>query len=217
MRSILKTCYNNLLKFNSILNGDEHMRVTTLFAGKRILSTIASVFIITLLAAPNFSHIAQAATAKEIDVSVEVALDRFKNEVRGAKEFLANAKGVLVIPNVIRIGFVLGGEYGEGALIIGGETVDYYSTTGGSFGFQIGAQSKNIVIVFMEEKAMTQFHDSLGWRAGVDGSVAFIDYGAGTSVDTDNVKHPIVGFVFGLKGLMVNLSLEGTKFTKLAK
>ena len=193
------------------------MQVTTLFASRRILNIIATVFIIALLVAPSFSHVAQAATAREIDVSVEVALDRFKNEVRGAQEFLANAKGVLVLPNVIRVGFGLGGEYGEGALVIGGKTVDYYSTAAGSFGFQIGAQSKNIVIIFMEEAALTNFRNSLGWRAGVDGSIALIDYGAGGSVDTDNMKHPIVGFVFGLKGLMVNLSLEGSKFTKLAK
>ena len=193
------------------------MQVTTLFASRRILNIIATVFIIGLLVAPSFSHVAQAATAREIDVSVEVALDRFKNEVRGAQEFLANAKGVLVLPNVIRVGFGLGGEYGEGALVIGGRTVDYYSTAAGSFGFQIGAQSKNIVIIFMEEAALTNFRNSLGWRAGVDGSIALIDYGAGGSVDTDNMKHPIVGFVFGLKGLMVNLSLEGSKFTKLAK
>jgi lipid-binding SYLF domain-containing protein len=87
----------------------------------------------------------------------------------------------------------------------------------GSFGFQFGAQSKNLVIVFMDENALTSFRDSLGWRAGVDGSVAFIDAGAGGSVDTNNVQHPIVGFVFGLKGLMANLSLEGSKFTKLPK
>jgi lipid-binding SYLF domain-containing protein len=193
------------------------MQITTLFTNKRILSLFATVFIIALLIAPTFSHVAQAATAKEIDVSVEVALDRFKNDVKGASEFLANAKGVLVIPNVIRVGFGLGGEYGEGALIVGGKTVDYYSTAAGSFGFQIGAQSKNIIIIFMDETALTKFHDGLGWRAGVDGSVALIDQGAGSSVDTNNLQHPIVGFVFGLKGLMVNLSLEGSKFTKLIK
>jgi lipid-binding SYLF domain-containing protein len=193
------------------------MQITTLFTSKRILSSFVTVFIIALLIAPTFSHVAQAATAKEIDVSVEVALDRFKNDVKGASEFLANAKGVLVIPNVIRVGFGLGGEYGEGALIVGGKTVDYYNTVAASFGFQIGAQSKNIIIIFMEETALTKFRDSLGWRAGVDGSVALIDQGAGSSVDTDNLQHPIVGFVFGLKGLMVNLSLEGSKFTKLIK
>ena len=187
------------------------------YTGKRIISTVAAVIVFVLVIAPYFSQGVQARSAKEIDVSVDVALDRFKNEVPGAKEFLNNAKGVLVIPNVIRIGFGFGGEYGEGALLIGGKNVDYYSVAAGSFGFQFGAQSKNIVIIFMDEGALTSFRDSLGWRAGVDGSVAIVDYGAGGSVDTENIQAPIVGFVFGLKGLMVNLSLEGSKFTKLSR
>jgi len=193
------------------------MHIKTLFIRKPILSVFASLFIIALLVAPNFASIAQAVTAKEIDVSVNVALDRFKNEVPGANEFLANAKGVLVVPNVIRIGFGLGGEYGEGALLIDGKTVDYYSLAAGSFGLQVGAQSKHVVIIFMDEDALTKFRDSLGWRAGIDGSVALVDQGAGASVDTGNLQHPIVGFVFAVKGLMLNLSLEGSKFTKLIK
>lgn len=184
---------------------------------KRITSTTAAVILFVLVISPYFAPGAQARNAKEIDVSVDVAMDRFKNEVPGAQEFLQNAKGILVIPNVIRVGFGLGGEYGEGALLVGGKTVDYYSLGAGSFGFQIGAQSKNVVIIFMDENALTSFRDSLGWRAGVDGSVALIDAGAGASVDTNNIQHPIVGFVFGVKGLMVNLSLEGSKFTKLTK
>ena len=193
------------------------MQVSTLFSSKRILSLITPVFIFVLLIAPNFSHVAQAATAKEIDVSVDVVLDRFKNDVKGADGYLASAKGVLVLPNVVRVGFFFGGEYGEGALIVDGKTVDYYSTAAGSFGFQFGAQSKDIVIIFMEENALTKFRDSIGWSAGVDGSIVIVDEGAGGSLDTENVKDPIVGFVFGLKGLMLNLSLEGSKFTKLAK
>ena len=193
------------------------MQVSTLFSTKRILSIITPVFLIVLLIAPNFSHVAQAATAKEIDVSVDVVLDRFKNDVKGAEGYLASAKGVLVLPNVVRVGFFFGGEYGEGALIVDGKTVDYYSTAAGSFGFQFGAQSKDIVIIFMEENALTKFRDSLGWSAGVDGSIVIVDEGAGGSLDTENAKDPIVGFVFGLKGLMLNLSLEGSKFTKLAK
>ena len=193
------------------------MQVNSLLSGKRFLHTVAAILIITLLVIPCLPRVAGAVTANEIDVSVSVALERFKNEVRGAREFLANAKGVLVLPNVVRVGFVLGGEYGEGALLVGGETVDYYSITAGSLGFQFGVQSKNIVIVFMEESSLAQFRNSLGWKAGVDGSVVLVDYGAGTSVDSDNVRDPIVGFIFGLKGLMVNLSLEGAKFTKLAK
>ncbi len=189
---------------------------TNLYTGKRIFSTLAAL-IFVLLMAPCFSPGVQARSAREIDVSVDVALDRFKNEIPGANEFLENAKGVLIIPNAVRIGFGFGGEYGEGALLVDGKTVDYYSLASGSFGFQIGAQSKNVVIIFMDENALIKFRDSLGWRAGVDGSVALIDLGAGGTVDTKNIQHPIVGFVFGLKGLMVNLSLEGSKFTKLSR
>ena len=194
------------------------MRFNRLHIHTKILPVlVVSVLFITILISPFINRHAQAATAKEIDVSVEVALDRFKNDVAGAEEFLNNAKGVLVIPNVIRIGFVLGGEYGEGALLIDGKTVDYYNTAAGSFGFQFGAQSKNLIIIFMDENALTKFRDSLGWEAGVDGSIAVIDLGAGGSVDSTNIRHPIVGFVFGLKGLMVNISLEGSKFTKLIR
>jgi len=190
---------------------------TNLYTGDRIFPTLAAVIIFVLLMAPCLSPEVQARSAREIDVSVDVVLDRFKNEVPGAKEFLENAKGVLIIPNAIRIGFVFGGEYGEGSLLIDGKTVDYYSLASGSFGFQIGAQSKNLVIIFMDENALTSFRDSLGWRAGVDGSIAVIDLGAGGSVDTKNMQAPIVGFVFGLKGLMANLSLEGSKFTKISR
>lgn len=190
------------------------MRIN-LYTSKRVTSTVTAVIVFVLALSPYFSQEVQARSAKEIDVSVEVALDRFKNEVPGATDFLKNAKGVLVIPNIIRIGFGFGGEYGEGSMLIDGKTVDYYSIASGSFGFQIGAQSKNLVLVFMDEGALTSFRDSLGWRAGVDGSVALIDLGAGGSVDTKNIQFPIVGFVFGVKGLMVNLSLEGSKFTKI--
>jgi len=183
---------------------------------KKNILLLAGVLLLGLSLVVGSSR-AFAKSAKEIDVSVEVALDRFKHEVGGAEEYLANAKGVLVIPNVYRVGFFLGAEYGEGALLIDGKTVDYYSLAAGSFGLQFGGQSKNVVVIFMEDNALTKFRDSLGWKGGVDGSVVLVDQGAGTSMDSNNVQHPIVGFVFGLKGLMVNLSLEGSKFTKLIK
>ncbi|HVO67212.1 MAG TPA: YSC84-related protein [Syntrophales bacterium] len=158
-----------------------------------------------------------ALTAKEIDVSVDVALDLFVKEVKGAKEFLSAAKGVLVIPNVMQAGLIVGGEYGEGALRIGGKTVDYYNIAAGSFGYQIGAQQKDIILVFMNEAALTKFRTSEGWQAGVDGTVAAIDKGVEGSIDTTKIKDPIVGFVFGQKGLMAGATIEGSKFTKLKK
>ena len=163
---------------------------------------------------PRVSH---AASAQDLDVSINVVLDRFRTEIPGGAEYLQNAKGVLVIPNVYKAGFFVGGEYGEGSLLVGGKTVDYYNLVAGSFGLVFGAQKKSIVVVFMDQDALNQFRDSLGWRAGVDGSIVFVDYGAGASANTDNVRHPVVGFVFGLKGLMANVSLEGAKFTKINK
>ena len=109
-----------------------------------------------------------AATAREIDVSVDVALERFQKEVKGAKAFLKNAQGVLVFPGVFKAGFVFGGEYGEGALRIGGKTVDYYNTVAGSFGLQLGAQKKTVILVFMQKKALKAFRNSEGWKAGVE-------------------------------------------------
>jgi lipid-binding SYLF domain-containing protein len=163
------------------------------------------------------SSAALAKSAQEIDISVDVALDEFAQQVRGGKEFLASAKGALVFPGVLKAGFGIGGEYGEGALRIGGKTVDYYSTAAASFGFQLGAQSKRIVIVFMQADALKKFRASQGWEAGVDGSVALITLGVGGSIDTTNIKEPIIGFVFSNKGLMYNLTLEGSKYTKLVR
>jgi lipid-binding SYLF domain-containing protein len=158
-----------------------------------------------------------AASAREIDVSVDVALERFAKEVDGAKAFLESSKGVLVFPHVIKAGVGFGGEYGEGALRIGGKTVDYYNTAAASFGFQFGAQAKTITLVFLDEEALKKFRESEGWKAGVDGSVAVVTIGAGGTIDTTKMKDPIVGFVFDQKGLMYNLTLEGSKFTKLDK
>jgi lipid-binding SYLF domain-containing protein len=158
-----------------------------------------------------------AATAKEIDASVDVALERFESEVKGGKEFLKAAKGVLVLPRVIKAGFVVGGEYGEGALKINGKTVAYYSIAAGSFGLQIGVQEKNIILVFMQDEALTKFCNSSGWQIGIDGSVAIINVGVEGSIDSTQFKEPIIGFVFGQRGLMADVSLEGAKITKIKK
>jgi lipid-binding SYLF domain-containing protein len=169
---------------------------------KRFCTAALSAACLTFILGVFFTSSAHAATAKEIDASVDVATERFHTEVKGGKEFLKAAKGVLVFPSVYKAGFVIGGEYGEGALRIGGKTVDYYSTIAGSWG---------------QDEALKKFRAASGWKAGVDGSVALIKVGAGGSIDTTNIKDPIVGFVLDQKGLMANLTLEGSKYTKLKK
>jgi len=178
-------------------------------------SKVIAVAAMALLAAAFGARPARAATAKEIDAKVDAALDRFFGEVKGAKELFQKAQGVCVFAGVIKAGLGIGGEYGEGALRIDGKTADYYSIASGSFGLQFGAQKKDVIIVFMTGGSLTKFRESSGWKAGVDGSVALIDIGAGKSIDTTTIKEPIVGFVVGQKGLMYNLTLEGSKISKL--
>ncbi|GJL77651.1 MAG: lipoprotein [Nitrospinaceae bacterium] len=174
-------------------------------------------FLLIALFSLIFTSSAAAASAKSIDLDVNEALANFNRQVNGSKEFLKKAKGVLVFPSVIKAGFGIGGEYGEGALRINGKTREYYNTVAGSFGFQIGVQAKTIILAFMEKSALAKFRNSDGWKVGVDGSVALITLGMGDSLDTINAKDPIVAFVFGQKGLMYNLTLEGSKITKLNK
>lgn len=161
---------------------------------------------------------AGADTAREIDVSVEVALEKFTKEVRGANELLQASKGVLVFPRVYKAGFLwLGGEYGEGGLRIDGKTADYYSIVAGSLGPQLGAQVKTVVLVFLQQEALDHFRRSEGWKAGVDGSIAVADEGVGQAVDSTMFRQPIIGFIIDQKGLMGNLTLEGAKFTRMPK
>jgi lipid-binding SYLF domain-containing protein len=184
---------------------------------RKTIAKISLAIFLSLIIGILTIQISYAFMAKEIDVSVDVALDRFVKEVKGAKEFLDAAKGVLIIPNVMQAGLIVGAEYGEGALRIGGKTVNYYNIAAGSFGYQIGAQKKDIILVFMDEAALTKFRAGEGWQAGVDGTVAVGSIGAEGSIDTTKIKEPIVGFVFGQKGLMAGATIEGSKFTKLKK
>ncbi len=172
---------------------------------------------LSLVVAMLFATSVLAASADKLNRESTKALAVFQEEVSGADVFLNQAAGYLVFPRVIKVGIGVGAETGEGVLRVGGSTVAYYRTTGGSFGFQLGAQAKSIVIAFMTRESLDKFRNSSGWKVGVDGSVALIDVGAGKTIDTDNVRDPVVGFIFGSKGLMYNLTLEGSKFSKLDK
>ena len=165
----------------------------------------------------TFATYAEAKTAGEINASVNAALNRFYKQVGGAKEFMSQAKAVLVMPNVTKAGFFAGGQYGEGALRIGGKTAGYYNLVAGSFGFTFGAQRMDIIIAFMTDEALQGFRKVDGWEIGIDGNVALITIGAGTRLDTTTARDPIVGFVFDAKGLMADLSLKGAKFTRIKK
>lgn len=155
-------------------------------------------------------------TAKEIDDGVKPSLAKLRN-IDGGNAIIKKAAGLLVFPAVFKAGIGIGGEYGEGALLIRRKTVDYYSTAAASIGFQFGAQKKTIVIAFMDKDALKDFRNSDGWKIGVDASVTVVAVGADGSIDTAKTNKPIVAFVFNQKGLMYNLTLEGAKITKLKR
>jgi lipid-binding SYLF domain-containing protein len=184
----------------------------TRFAGIRTSGLCLLALALSALAAP-----VHAKSAAEIEAAVNASLQQFKESVGSAEELMAKSEGVLVFPSVIKAGIGIGGEYGEGALRIGGKTADYYSTAAASIGLQLGAQAKTVIILFLQQEALDNFRNSKGWEAGVDGSVALVKVGAGGSIDTTNIKDPIIGFVIGQKGLMFNVTLEGSKFTKIVR
>ncbi len=163
------------------------------------------------------STMAAAASREELDAHVHEAIQDFYRTSAAGKELAGKAAGMLVFPSIIKAGFGVGGEFGEGALRIGQGTVGYYNIASASVGFQIGVQEKSVVILFMTGDALAKFRASKGWKAGVDGSVAIATLGAGEALDTETLKKPIIGFVFSNKGLMYNLTLEGSKITRIEK
>ncbi len=158
-----------------------------------------------------------AASKVEIDANVSEAIEDFYEHTSAGKKLSKKAAGMLVFPKVYKAGFGIGGEYGEGVLIINGKTVDYYNTVAASIGFQLGAQVKSQIVLFMNKKVLKTFRGSEGWEAGVDGSVAIATLGVGGEIETKTLKEPIIGFIFSNKGLMYNLTLEGSKITKIKK
>ena len=158
---------------------------------------------------------AYAAPRSQIDADVNAALYRFDREIGGARELVARAAGVLVFPSVVKAGLGIGGEYGEGALRRHGRTDAYYNIVSGSIGFQLGVQVRTVIIIFMTEEALESFRRKRGWKVGVDGSVTLVAVGVGGSIDTNQIKNPVIGFILDQKGLMYNLTLEGSKISRI--
>lgn len=178
---------------------------------KILIMFVLGVFVICTAAQQSI-----AVSKESIDTGVERSIEMLKSKP-GGEAVLNKAQGVLVFPAVFRAGIGIGGEYGEGALLINNKTVDYYNTASASIGFQLGAQKKTEILLFMDKKALENFQSSSGWEIGADAAVTLIAIGADGTIDTTQTNKPIVAFVFDQKGLMYNLSLEGAKISKITK
>ncbi len=159
---------------------------------KRMIKSFVALLTVALLLP---SSVAFAESAQVIDARADSAIKTFEEDVNGAEVFLNQSAGFLVFPRVIKVGLGFGAETGEGALRVRGKNVEYYRTTSGSFGLQLGAQAKSIIIAFMTLDSLDKFRNSSGWKVGVDGSVALIDLGGGKAIDTGNINE--VGEIVG--------------------
>jgi lipid-binding SYLF domain-containing protein len=156
-----------------------------------------------------------AETAAEIDAGVTTARNACATTVPGCNEVAEKAQGMLVFPSVTKGALVVGGSYGEGALIVDQKTEGYYSTAAASIGLQLGGQTYSQIIMFMTTEVLDGFRNSSGWEAGVNAKVAMIDKGKAADVSSIIANNPVIAFVYGQKGLMGDLSVEGAKITKL--
>ncbi|EEA04679.1 putative lipoprotein [Burkholderia sp. H160] len=156
-----------------------------------------------------------AAKRQEIDAAVDGALSKLFSTVQGSHELVSKAQGVLVFPSVKKAAFIVGAEYGEGALRVGGKTVGYYSTAAASFGLQAGAQSTAVIFLFMTADSLAKFRNSAGWAVGGDVSVSLVKVGANGAIDTTSATAEVIAMVLTNTGLMADLSLAGTKVTRM--
>jgi lipid-binding SYLF domain-containing protein len=177
---------------------------------KTPLLLLSAVFVMMCLARPVL-----AVSAAEIDMDVNNALKKLYASSPAAQKIAPKAKGILVFPSVIKAGLVVGGQYGDGALLVDGKTVGYYNTTAASYGLQAGAQSFGYAMFMMTDESMKYLEKSAGWEIGVGPSIVVVDKGLAKSLTTSSAKEDIYVFFFAQKGLMAGLGIQGSKITKI--
>ena len=182
---------------------------------KLMLHSFIKLFAVCALLAGYPATAIHAATAPEINAEVATALAGFRKEIKGADDYLKEAKAVLVIPNVKKVGFVVAAQWGTGALQVGGRTIAYYKMDAGSAGFQAGYQSADYVFIFFTQDAINKFRQGDGWTVGAEAGLTFVEASTGASADTLKGQGDVAGFAFGKEGLMGGWSAKGTKFTRI--
>lgn len=158
---------------------------------------------------------APASSRAAMETAVNETLSRLYSTVPGSREMVSKAAGVLVFPAVVGGSFVVGADHGKGALRVGGSTVNYYSTTSASIGFQAGGQSRSVIYVFNTQDALQKFRNSNGWTADADATVAIGTVGANGHVDTKTVQQPVASFVLTNVGLEAGVAVGGSKITPI--
>jgi len=183
------------------------------FWSKSAFAALAAVIVLLSQAPP----LALAASGSELTREARYALDKLYGARPVAKDLSALAKGILVFPNVIKAGLMVGGQFGEGVLFKGGEVADYYNTVGASYGLQAGAQSYGYALFFMSEDALAYLDSTEGLEVGVGPSVVVVDEGMARSLTSTTAQEDVYAFIFDQSGLMAGLGIQGNKITKIDK
>jgi lipid-binding SYLF domain-containing protein len=158
-----------------------------------------------------------AATKSQIDSGASAAVRQLEQQSPGHKKLVDTAEALLIFPRVTKGGAGVAGEYGEGVLLINGKPTGYFSLTSASLGLTLGVEKHREIILFMTAQALNRFTSTYGWSVGADGGVAMLSKGAGFERDTKTRSEPVLGFIFSERGLIGDLSLEGSKVDRIER
>jgi lipid-binding SYLF domain-containing protein len=159
--------------------------------------------------------VSHAATASQISRDAGVALNQLYKTVPGTRQLGAKAKGILIFPSILKAGFIVGGQGGDGVLRKGGKTAGYYRSVAASYGFQAGVQKFSYVLFFMSDDALSYLDKSDGWELGSGPSLVIADEGFAKSLTTTTLQSGVYAFIFAQKGLMGGIGLQGSKITRI--
>jgi lipid-binding SYLF domain-containing protein len=178
----------------------------------RLFFAVSAVILAIIIAASSVSLAASKAT---IDRDAKATLDRLYKENPGAKALGEKSVGVLVFPSIVKGGFIIAGQFGDGALRKNGKSVAYYRSLAASYGFQAGAQAFGYVLFFMDQDSLRYLDNSAGFELGTGPSLVVLDSGFGKNFSTTTLQKGIYAFIFDQKGLMGGVGIQGTKITKI--
>ncbi len=184
-----------------------------MWTNRLLLSAILAIATMTI--STLSAGLALAASASEIDRNATQALSMLYKTTPGAKALADKSKAILIFPSIVKGGFIVAGQFGDGALRKRGRTVGYYRSMAASYGFQAGVQSFGYVLFFMDDASLVYLNKSGGWELGTGPSLVVLDKGFGKNVSTTTMQKGVYAFIFNQKGLMGGIGIQGSKITKI--
>ncbi len=179
------------------------------------IGPLASAVVLMLALELLSGSILLAASARTITRDARAALTKLYKQTPGSKALADKAVGVLVFPNIVKGGFIIAGQYGDGALMKADRPIAYYRSLAASYGFQAGAQAFGYVLFFMDNDSLAYLDKSAGFELGSGPSLVVLDSGIGKNLSTTTIQKGIYAYIFEQKGLMGGMGIQGTKITKI--